>query len=70
MGVLGQRSGQVHWFKYVPHAESGEWQRLGWQSTGSLEGTHHGAYAELMLWKGVGNPIYPPNPQSQYRDTH
>ena len=46
-------------FKYVVLKDVGDWLKAGWTVRDDLAGTHHGAYAVLMLWTGDGEPVIP-----------
>jgi len=48
------------WLKYVPHAQVGDWQRVGWYRLSDLDACYHGEYASLMEWRGAGDPVCPP----------
>ncbi len=44
------------WFRYVVHADVPKFLANGWSATDSLQGTHHGAHAVLMVWEGDHEP--------------
>lgn len=45
--------------RYVVHDLIPEYEKLGWVNTGVLLGTHHGFHADLLEWKGEGEPKEP-----------
>ena len=50
--------GQI--IQYVPHGFQHVWAKLGWVvETHILQGTHHGLYADAMIWAGDGEAVFP-----------
>lgn len=47
-------------YKYVIHSLIPEYEALGWINTGDLAGTHHGHYADLLMWPHEDQePVFP-----------
>lgn len=57
MNTIGQKTDL--YFKYVPHRDVQDWEKLGWFDHHSFKDTHHGRYSTLMQWQGVGDPVVP-----------
>jgi len=53
-------------FRYIPHHRTEEYERLGWEITNDLAGTHHGDHSVLGVWTGGENDV-PPEPMPVLR---
>src|SRR5690348_12774979 len=50
--------------RYIPKERKADYERLGWEITGDLDGTHHGEWSVLGIWVG-GEHEVPPEPPRQ-----
>lgn len=47
------------YFRYVPHHRALDYARLGWDIADTLDGTPHGFWSVLMIWR-CGCPLVEP----------
>lgn len=46
----------IQWLRYVPHHLVGPMLAKGWTISDDMQGTHHGNYSVIMIWRGEGEP--------------
>ena len=56
--------------KTVVHSRVEAYKAAGWTLTPTLQGCHHGYWAEAMEWRHDGPPVEPPAPAPSGTTAH